>query len=175
VTPREWSNAPLNFDNVGNAFIALFVTSTLNGYTDIIENAMAAPELRGDQPAAGNSPGSLFFFVAFVMLVTFTLLNLFVGVVFYQFSRIRTLSQTGSAFLTNDQQEWCAPALPLCARAVRCPPPLYLLCPPARARAAAACGAQRPAAAAGHGLAAQPSSRADRRRRSPPPFPHLAS
>lgn len=28
------------------------------------------------------------------------------GVVFSQFSRIRQQSQTGSAFLTNEQQEW---------------------------------------------------------------------
>lgn len=28
------------------------------------------------------------------------------GVVFYQFSRIRMQSQTGSAFLTDDQTEW---------------------------------------------------------------------
>jgi hypothetical protein len=28
------------------------------------------------------------------------------GVVFYQFSRIRLQSQTGSAFLTDDQTEW---------------------------------------------------------------------
>jgi hypothetical protein len=44
------------------------------------------------------------FFVAFVVVCAYTLLNLYVGVIFNQFSRIRTLSQTGSAFLTQKQQ-----------------------------------------------------------------------
>lgn len=34
------------------------------------------------------------------------LLNLYVGVIFSQFSRIRNLSETGSAFLTHEQNEW---------------------------------------------------------------------
>jgi hypothetical protein len=42
--------------------------------------------------------------VVFVVVCAYTLLNLYVGVIFNQFSRIRTLSQTGSAFLTLKQQ-----------------------------------------------------------------------
>lgn len=45
-------------------------------------------------------------FVGFVFVCAFTLLNLYVGVIFSQFSRIRLMSTTGSAFLTNSQQEW---------------------------------------------------------------------
>ena len=47
---------------------------------------------------------AFFYFVAFVVVCAYTLLNLYVGVIFNQFSRIRTLSQTGSAFLTQKQQ-----------------------------------------------------------------------
>ncbi len=45
-------------------------------------------------------------FVAFVFVCAFVLINLYVGVIFSQFTRIRLVSTTGSAFLTNDQQEW---------------------------------------------------------------------
>ena len=45
-------------------------------------------------------------FLAFAVVVSFTLLNLYIGVIFSQFSKIRLASQAGSAFLTTDQLEW---------------------------------------------------------------------
>ncbi len=45
-------------------------------------------------------------FVGFVFVVAFALLNLYVGVIFSQFTRIRLMSTVGSAFLSSDQQEW---------------------------------------------------------------------
>jgi hypothetical protein len=45
-------------------------------------------------------------FVGFAFFCSFTLINLYVGVIFSQFSRIRLISTTGSAFLTTQQQEW---------------------------------------------------------------------
>lgn len=67
---------------------------------------MAAPEERDLQPQPLTNWPSFLYFVAFVVVVSYTLLNLYIGVVFFQFSRIRSQSQTGSAFLTNEQQEW---------------------------------------------------------------------
>ena len=52
-----------------------------------------------------NKP-AFFYFMAFIAFCSFCLLNLYIGVVFYQFSRIRLLAQTGSAFMTPDQQQW---------------------------------------------------------------------
>ncbi|WIA07983.1 hypothetical protein OEZ85_007455 [Tetradesmus obliquus] len=103
---RMWSNAPYTFDHLGMAMVSLFITATLNGYTEIMWAAMAAPEEPGLQPKPMNNWSSFFFFAAFVLVVAYTLLNLYIGVVFYQFSRIRLQSQTGSAFLTDDQTEW---------------------------------------------------------------------
>jgi hypothetical protein len=71
-----------------------------------MDAAMAAPEEPGLQPQPMSNWSSFFFFVAFVLVVGYTLLNLYIGVVFYQFSRIRMESQTGSTFLTDDQTEW---------------------------------------------------------------------
>jgi hypothetical protein len=68
--------------------------------------AMAAPEEKGMQPVPMSNAGALLYFVAFVVVVSYTLINLYIGVVFFQFSRIRQQSVTGSAFLTNEQQEW---------------------------------------------------------------------
>jgi hypothetical protein len=38
MAPREWTNAPLNFDHVGNALVALFAVATLNGYAEIVDD-----------------------------------------------------------------------------------------------------------------------------------------
>ncbi len=59
-----------------------------------------APVLYDTRCAATTFPR----FVGFAVVVSFTLLNLYVGVIFSQFSKIRNMSTTGSAFLTNKQQ-----------------------------------------------------------------------
>jgi hypothetical protein len=104
--PLEWVNNYLNFDHLGNAFMTLFVTVTLDGYSDVMKLGMS---VRGKdlQPLQGANAGGFLYFAIFIMVCSFCLLNLYVGVVFYQFSRIRLLSHAGSAFLTNGQQEWC--------------------------------------------------------------------
>ena len=58
------------------------------------------------QPRMDHNPAAFVFFVAFIVLCAFSLLNLYVGVIFYQFSRIRMLSQTSSIDLTEEQKEW---------------------------------------------------------------------
>lgn len=100
---RAWITAVFNFDNLGNALLSLFVTVTLDGYNDILVNAMAITE-KGQRPKQGNYSIGFFYFMAFILVCAFCLLNLYIGVVFYQFSRIKLLSQTGSAFLTLEQQ-----------------------------------------------------------------------
>ncbi|KAG2432797.1 hypothetical protein HXX76_008531 [Chlamydomonas incerta] len=103
---RHWSNDFPNFDNTGNALLCCFITATLNGYTEIMVNAMSAPQEVGVQPKQFINPGAFFWFFGFIVVCAFTLLNLYVGVIFSQFSKIRMLSETGSAFLTTDQNEW---------------------------------------------------------------------
>ena len=105
VAEREWSNAYLNFDNLYRALISLFVTSTLDGYGQIMFDALDITGI-DKQPRMDHNPAAFVFFVAFIVLCAFSLLNLYVGVIFYQFSRIRMLSQTSSIDLTEEQKEW---------------------------------------------------------------------
>ena len=105
VAERKWSNAYLNFDNLYRALISLFVTSTLDGYGQIMFDALDITGI-DKQPRMDHNPAAFVFFVAFIVLCAFSLLNLYVGVIFYQFSRIRMLSQTSSIDLTEEQKEW---------------------------------------------------------------------
>lgn len=105
VAVRRWRNAYLNFDNLYRALVSLFVTSTLDGYGQIMFDALDSVEV-DEQPRQDANPAAFLFFLAFVVLCAFSLLNLYVGVIFYQFSRIRMLSQTSSIDLTEAQKEW---------------------------------------------------------------------
>lgn len=67
--------------------------------------AMAAPNSKDDQPkATSNGIIGFLFYAAFIVICAFCLLNLYVGVIFSEFSKIRLLSTAGSAFLTTKQQ-----------------------------------------------------------------------
>lgn len=79
------------------------------------------------QPSLRLSWPGFLYFAAFAVVVSYTLLNLYVGVVFYQFARIRQASEAGSAFLTPQQREWAAMA----RAALRLKPPARA--PPPRA------------------------------------------
>jgi len=105
LVKRDWSNAFLNFDHLGQALITLFVTATLDGYIETMYNALDVTE-KDMQPQKNANPGAFVYFLCFITLCAFSLLNLYVGVIFYQFSRIRLLSQTSSCFLTEEQKEW---------------------------------------------------------------------
>ena len=67
--------------------------------------AMAAPGNTDEQPkATSNGIIGFIFYAAFIVICAFCLLNLYVGVIFSEFSKIRLLSTAGSAFLTTKQQ-----------------------------------------------------------------------
>jgi hypothetical protein len=52
---------------------------------------MDAPEENGQQPVHYANWSSFFYFVAYIVVVAYTLLNLYIGVVFYQFRSVRRL------------------------------------------------------------------------------------
>lgn len=67
----------------------------------------AGKQVSGSCPPCRWHPCTFFYrFVGFTFVCAYMLLNLYVGVIFSQFSRIRNLSETGSAFLTHEQTEW---------------------------------------------------------------------
>jgi hypothetical protein len=103
-TIRRWKNGYLNFDNLLNALVSLFVISTLDGYGQAMFDSLDITGI-DKQPEMNANPAAFLFYVGFIVLCAFSLLNLYVGVIFYQFSRIRMLSQTSSINLTEEQKE----------------------------------------------------------------------
>lgn len=76
---RRWFNSFYTFDSLPEALVSLFVVSTLSGYATIMNDAISAPAVKGLQPQPENNPYNGLFFVAFVVVAVFVMLNLYVG------------------------------------------------------------------------------------------------
>uniref|UniRef100_H2ZHJ4 Sodium channel protein n=1 Tax=Ciona savignyi TaxID=51511 RepID=H2ZHJ4_CIOSA len=88
-----WINPNINFDHVGNAMIALFQVATFEGWIEIMADAsdVMGPEI---QPRREASKYYLIYFVVFVLVGSFFILNLIVGVIIESFQNLR--KQVGS-------------------------------------------------------------------------------
>lgn len=55
-----------------------------------------------------SNPGVALYFIVFISVCAFCLIQLYVGVVFFQFSRIRAQAETGTRNTENEQlqQQW---------------------------------------------------------------------
>nr|QDD67334.1 ion channel protein [Tetranychus cinnabarinus] len=87
--PRNrWVNRKYNFDNLGQALMALFVLSSKDGWVNIMYTGLDAVGV-GQQPRENYNEWRLLYFISFLLLVAFFVLNMFVGVVVENFHRCR--------------------------------------------------------------------------------------
>ncbi|CAK9290832.1 unnamed protein product [Gordionus sp. m RMFG-2023] len=85
---NKWKNAKYNFDNLGQALMSLFVLSSKDGWVNIMYNGLDAVGL-DQQPIVNFSEWRLLYFISFLLLVGFFVLNMFVGVVVENFHKCR--------------------------------------------------------------------------------------
>lgn len=80
-----WENPAYNFDSTADAFQTLFKVTTTHGWVDIME---AVVDSRGEdlQPERDHFSSATLFFVIFHVVVTFFMLNIFIGVMASSFS-----------------------------------------------------------------------------------------
>ncbi|XP_025832292.1 voltage-dependent T-type calcium channel subunit alpha-1G-like, partial [Agrilus planipennis] len=85
---NSWVNQKYNFDDLGKALMSLFVLSSKDGWVNIMYTGLDAV---GEdlQPIINYSEWRLLYFIAFILLVGFFVLNMFVGVVVENFHRCR--------------------------------------------------------------------------------------
>jgi hypothetical protein len=105
---RTWSNPPFHFDNIFYAMLTLFEVATLEMWPNVMFSTVEATG-RGTTPVHASANGSKFvycvYFVLFIVVGAFFVMNLFVGVVIDKFSAIKK-EMNGSAFLTDEQKQW---------------------------------------------------------------------
>ncbi len=103
---RTWASDHYNFDNIFNAMRTLFEMSTTEGWTAVMYDGVdsRSPELA---PERDHNPAIAFFFIVFMILANFFILNLFVGIILDNFAQIAEESgDGGSATMTKEQQLW---------------------------------------------------------------------
>eukprot|EP00804_Cyclotella_cryptica_P023302 CCRYP_000468-RC/>CCRYP_000468-RC protein AED:0.16 eAED:0.16 QI:0/0.71/0.37/1/0.85/0.75/8/25/1511 len=100
----EWvPTIPQNFNNVLRGVALLFEISTTEGWADVMH---AAVDQRGVdmQPVTGNNEFWALYFILFLVLGAFFILELFVGVIIENFARIKEVK--GCGLMTAAQKEW---------------------------------------------------------------------
>ncbi|XP_032264864.1 sodium channel protein type 11 subunit alpha [Phoca vitulina] len=100
-----WVTLPVNFDNVGMAYLALLQVATFKGWMDIM---YAAVDSRGKdlQPGFEEKPENYLFFVAFIIFGSFFTLNLFIGVIIDNFNQQQKKISDEDIFMTEEQKKY---------------------------------------------------------------------
>ncbi|XRA99340.1 voltage-dependent calcium channel T type alpha-1H [Pycnococcus provasolii] len=104
VETAEWKTHFLNFDNIGNAVMSLFVVATLDDWMRISYGCM---DCRGidAQPQININPFMGLYVIVFVFIGSFFWVNLLVGVIIDHYSQL--ISEEGNGvMLTPEQQRW---------------------------------------------------------------------
>ncbi|XP_052896523.1 voltage-dependent T-type calcium channel subunit alpha-1G [Anopheles moucheti] len=88
IEGNVWINRKYNFDDLGKALMSLFVLSSRDGWVNIMYTGLDAVGV-DQQPIVNYNEWRLLYFIAFILLVGFFVLNMFVGVVVENFHRCR--------------------------------------------------------------------------------------
>lgn len=88
IEGNVWINRKYNFDDLGKALMSLFVLSSRDGWVNIMYTGLDAVGVN-QQPIVNHNEWRLLYFIAFILLVGFFVLNMFVGVVVENFHRCR--------------------------------------------------------------------------------------
>ncbi|CAG5909706.1 unnamed protein product, partial [Menidia menidia] len=84
----KWVRHKYNFDNLGQALMSLFVLASKDGWVDIMYDGLDAVGV-DQQPRMNHNPWMLLYFISFLLIVAFFVLNMFVGVVVENFHKCR--------------------------------------------------------------------------------------
>ncbi|XP_050975168.1 sodium channel, voltage-gated, type I-like, alpha isoform X2 [Labeo rohita] len=100
-----WKTVKINFDNVGNGYLALLQVATFKGWMPIM---YAAVDSRGlyEQPEYEANLYMYLYFVIFIILGAFFTLNLFIGVIIDNFNQQKKKFGGQDIFMTEEQKKY---------------------------------------------------------------------
>lgn len=90
----EWLRYDSNFDNIGQAMMTLFVVSSLEGWPEIMHQALDITRVDYGPEYQSNIKQSIFFIV-FILIGSFFFLNFFIGVLFLKYSEAQKREVAG--------------------------------------------------------------------------------
>ncbi|XP_016097751.1 sodium channel, voltage-gated, type I-like, alpha [Sinocyclocheilus grahami] len=100
-----WRNVKINFDNVGNGYLALLQVATFKGWMPIMHAAVDSRSVNV-QPKYEDSLYMYLYFVIFIILGAFFTLNLFIGVIIDNFNQQKKKFGGQDIFMTEEQKKY---------------------------------------------------------------------
>ncbi|XP_045426309.1 voltage-dependent T-type calcium channel subunit alpha-1H isoform X2 [Pipistrellus kuhlii] len=100
----RWVRRKYNFDNLGQALMALFVLSSKDGWVNIMYDGLDAVGI-DQQPVPNHNPWMLLYFISFLLIVSFFVLNMFVGVVVENFHKCRQHQEAEEARRREEKRQ----------------------------------------------------------------------
>lgn len=82
----DWVNNIFNFDHIGKSMMYLFIISTKEAWTDAMYAAEDATGI-DQSPIQNNNKYVAIYFVSYIIIGSYIMLNLFVGIVFESFKK----------------------------------------------------------------------------------------
>ncbi|XP_042587793.1 sodium channel protein type 2 subunit alpha-like isoform X2 [Cyprinus carpio] len=101
----DWRNLKINFDNVGNGYLALLQVATFKGWMPIMYAAVDSRNVK-DQPEYEVNLYMYLYFVIFIILGAFFTLNLFIGVIIDNFNQQKKKFGGQDIFMTEEQKKY---------------------------------------------------------------------
>uniref|UniRef100_A0A671T0R8 Voltage-dependent T-type calcium channel subunit alpha-1H-like n=1 Tax=Sinocyclocheilus anshuiensis TaxID=1608454 RepID=A0A671T0R8_9TELE len=100
----KWIRRKYNFDNLGQALMSLFVLSCKDGWVNIMYDGLDAVGV-DMQPERNHNPWMLLYFISFLLIVSFFVLNMFVGVVVENFHKCRQDQEEEETRLREEKRQ----------------------------------------------------------------------
>ncbi|XP_049881606.1 muscle calcium channel subunit alpha-1-like isoform X1 [Pectinophora gossypiella] len=86
IEERTWTIHKFNFDNVLNGMLTLFTVSTFEGWPGLLSNSMDSNE-EDHGPIENSRPLVAFFYISYIIVIAFFMVNIFVGFVIVTFQK----------------------------------------------------------------------------------------
>ena len=91
-----------NFDSISEAMLTLFIVASLEGWPDIMYQAIDITK-KDSGPKYEHSPGQSIFFVVFILIGAFFFLNFFIGVLQLKYEQAHREANKG---FNKKQKYW---------------------------------------------------------------------
>jgi hypothetical protein len=103
---REWIRVmDMNFDNVYEGFLVLFVSASGEGWPDVMFATSDITDI-DRTPKLNNSPINAYYWITYITIVCFFIVELFVGALFTKFAEMKRRDDVAHLFLTEEQELW---------------------------------------------------------------------
>ena len=104
---KRWTRSYYNFDNILEALVTLFLISTKEGWQYAMFDGMDVGNSHEGGPIYNNNPWIVIFYVSFLFISTFFLLDLVAGVIFFQYGEeMQEHISEATHSCTEEQARW---------------------------------------------------------------------